>query len=163
MGFPLLKICVRSQKVAWDPKKVAWDPKKGAWVSQKRCLTIVRHVFCDLFWYPKIHAWYPKIHTEEYRSAGRLSSKFFGMSGTFFGDCQASFFGSQATFLGSHTYFYGTKRSQNGVNRYFFKKIIQMVFVPSIVNVWYKSQHSDHVNHPFKADLLIYRCSKLRQ
>ena len=156
VGFQLKKLSVKSPRIClrsenkWHeiPKKVPEIPKKGPLLSQKICLTIVRHVFQDLFWDSKRmldNQLYRKIQI----SWTIVSQLFWDPQASFFG-LSGLFFGMPGIFLGIARLFLGYKKeSKRGEGVWFL--CIQRVFVLSDVNVCYKSKRGDHVNHPFKS------------
>ena len=65
-------------------------------------------------------------------------------------DCQATFLGLSGIIFGiSRLSFLGYKKKPKQGNQGCFTAF-KRVFVLSYVNLWYISQHSYHVNHPFK-------------
>ena len=123
------------------PKKMpAWSQKKSPTIPNKMPDN------CQAFFPEKL----PDLQL--YRSAGQFSGIFFcGLSGTFFGDCQASFSGLSGNYFGISRLFLGykkePKKGKGGGDGF---KVFNGVFVLSNVNFCYRSQHSDHGNHPFK-------------
>ena len=129
-------------------------PKKFAWQFPKRCLTILKKDAWQLSpIFSGIISEIPKkclkiIFTEEYRSYEWLSGIFLGLSGTFFWIVRHHFLDCQATFFWITRWYLGHEKEPKRFNRGGFREL-KGVFVVSNVNVCYRGQHSDHVNHPF--------------
>ena len=96
------------------------------------------HVFWDFFWDPKNYAWQMALQTARHLF-------FVWIFRHFFGGIVRNLFWDLALISRE-------KRSQNRLLRGGFK-VSTGLFVLSDVNMCYRHQHSDHVNHPFKGPL----------
>ena len=82
----------------------------------------------------------------------KLSGTIFWIPEIMPDDCQATFLGSSGIIFGISRLFLGYKKKPKQGNQGCFREF-KGVFVPSYANLCYISQHSYHVNHPFKLDM----------
>ena len=113
------------------------DPKKNAWQSS----SMFSGIFSEI---PKTHLTIDNIVQISWMIVRHL----YGIVRHFFFGSLGIFFWIVRHFFGIPRLFWGNKKGKKLCNRGGFK-VMSGVFVLSKVNMWYRSQYSDNVNHPF--------------